>query len=105
MTMLRFKEGVAPKVFHHPIFDALGTLLMVGNLHHVGEVVITSLNDGTHMDGSKHFTDEAFDVRIWNIPNIPQFSADLCCGLELMCPGGYDVVLERDHIHVEFDPK
>lgn len=33
------------------------------------EIVITSVNDSRHMPGSKHYTDEALDIRSKNFPN------------------------------------
>jgi hypothetical protein len=69
---------------------------------HVGEAyVITSVNDGRHMSKSKHYEGHAFDVRIWWLTD------------QLGCTGAiaeklgpdFDVVLEKDHIHIEYDPK
>lgn len=63
--------------------------------------VITSINDGRHMPKSKHYEGHAFDVRIWWLTD------------QLRCTGAiaeklgpdFDVVLEKDHIHIEYDPK
>jgi len=67
-------------------------------------VWITSANDGTHMKGSLHYKNRAFDVRILNLTNADTATSwvedmKLVLGIE------YDVVLEHNHIHVEFDPK
>jgi hypothetical protein len=35
----------------------------------VGDIVITSANDGTHMQGSRHYTDEALDLRSRSFPS------------------------------------
>lgn len=63
--------------------------------------VITSVNDGQHMTGSKHYSGHAFDVRIWWL------SDPLKCTGAIATKLGpdFDVVLEKDHIHIEYDPK
>jgi len=69
-----------------------------------GGVVITSVTDGKHKEGSRHYTGDAIDIRIWNLPedvSYLQASSDLRSLLD----DDYDVVLESDHIHVEWDPK
>lgn len=54
------------------ITPALALMFYVVERYHRGEaykelqptdLVITSINDGTHMKGSRHYTDEAFDMR------------------------------------------
>lgn len=75
--------------------------------------VITSLCDGKHMEGSKHYEGNAFDFRL---PSryTGKASSDIEVHAELSAALGrsYDVVLEKDpdhmenaHLHVEFDPK
>ena len=65
------------------------------------EMVITSLADGTHGVGSLHYVGYAADLRIWNIDDIEIF-AD---GLSTELGSEFDVVLETDHIHIEYQPK
>ena len=67
------------------------------------ELVITSVIDGGHSRGSKHYSGNAFDFRIRHMaPSQPEQVRD---ELSKALAGDYDVVLERDHIHVEYDPK
>ena len=66
-------------------------------------VWITSANDGKHMAGSLHYKNRAFDVRIWNILDD---TAEAWVGrLKAMLGKDYDIVLEKDHIHLEYQPK
>ena len=72
------------------------------------QVVVTSGNDGTHMKWSKHYEDKALDFRTghtWDPPLMTDAEAhavrDELKGLLGM---GFDVVLEKDHLHVEYDP-
>jgi hypothetical protein len=68
------------------------------------EMWITSCVEGTHIRASKHYTGCAFDIRTSNLSskNPPQAMADL---IRSRLGEDFDVVLEKDHIHVEFDPK
>ena len=76
--------------------------------------VITSLNDGKHKVGSKHYACRAFDARVKNLDKNP---ADLSAEdrvrgraiyqqmRDILDPIGFDTVFEGDHIHCEWDPK
>jgi hypothetical protein len=73
-----------------------------------GTVWITSANDSTHMDGSLHFNNRAFDIRIKNIIGGAEFTGAARIWAEKMqvaLGDDYDVLLEHDHIHVEYDPE
>ena len=72
------------------------------------EAVITSGADGKHSDASKHYAEnnpsgmvEALDFRTRNIIYPERVANEL---RQKLGPN-YDVVLETDHIHVEYDPK
>lgn len=72
---------------------------------HDQTVWVTSANDSGHMRGSKHYTNEAFDIRTRNVNG---GHAECVAWRDSMKEGlgaDYDVILEKDHIHVEFDPK
>jgi hypothetical protein len=64
------------------------------------ELVITSANDGKHGDKTLHHKGLALDLRTWNLGGREmQVASDLAKALG----NDYDVVLERDHIHLEWD--
>jgi len=68
-------------------------------------VWITSAADSQHMEGSLHYVNRAFDIRIRNIIGDKQTEARLWAErMQEALGDDYDVVLESDHIHVEFDP-
>lgn len=73
--------------------------------HYTNEkLCITSGDDGKHMEGSKHYTGEAVDIRR---PKNFMFNNDidmLVKDLATSLGEGYDVVLENFHIHIEYDP-
>ena len=63
---------------------------------------ITSVCDGQHKEGSKHYDGFAFDLRIFSLRGIG--SMEMRDRLQRALGGQFDVVLEPTHIHVEFDP-
>lgn len=65
------------------------------------ELMITSGVEGKHMAGSLHYKGMALDLRLPPAAKIPATVLALRGSLAEQ----FDVVLEVDHIHVEFDPK
>ena len=64
------------------------------------EIIITSTFEGNHSAGSLHYSNDAFDIRLLydNLdPWAKRIKKDL--GKD------YDVVVEKGHIHIEYDPK
>ena len=67
-----------------------------------GEVVITSAKDGTHGENSLHYSGNAMDFRTRDIQ--PALRAYFASVVAAKLKGEFDVVLEHDHLHVEYDP-
>lgn len=69
-------------------------------------VWITSANDSKHMDGSLHYANKAFDLRTYNLvgPN-RQMAEQWVRKMQLVLGEDYDIVLETDHVHIEYDKK
>ncbi len=93
-----------------------------------GRIVITSANDGKHKKGSRHYDDQAFDIRVWNLVKPWEIEGPAWAGRiqgRLEAKHGkrrYDVVYEEHlheirtgerkgervlvgHVHLEFDDK
>lgn len=76
-------------------------------------VVLTSANDSTHGAQSLHYVDRAVDVRIYGArpggilaEGDPKEAAAAWVGrLRQRLGPDYDVLLEADHIHIEWQPK
>lgn len=67
------------------------------------ELVLTSLVDGRHSRASIHYSGGAADLRIRNVPESQwQTLANM---IRSRLGEDYDVVLESDHIHLEYQPK
>lgn len=67
---------------------------------HGSELVITSGTDSKHGANSLHYSGLALDFRTWNVNNVLSLKSDLQQALG----DEYDVVVESDHLHVEYDP-
>lgn len=69
--------------------------------------MVTSVIDGTHKRASEHYSGCAFDMRRPDWPSFgnPTQAAAFTGALQARLGTDYDVVLEGDHLHVEFDPK
>ena len=66
-------------------------------------VTITSICDGKHSPNSKHYDGHAIDTRTryFNRSKQKELTQDIAQALG----DEFDVILERDHIHIEHDPK
>ena len=63
------------------------------------EVVVTSTYEGDHSVRSLHYNHNAVDFRR------PKKFREIVARIQDALGNDYDVVLERTHIHVEYDPK
>jgi len=64
---------------------------------------ITSASDGKHGPNSLHYSGNALDLRTRDCK--PDDLQMIYVSLRQALGAQFDVVLEKDHIHVEFDPK
>ncbi len=62
--------------------------------------VVTSVSEGKHKRKSKHYTGYGMDVRTRNLDN-PKSMRD---SIAAVLGKDFDVILEKDHIHIEFEP-
>ena len=67
------------------------------------ELVVTSVLDGAHRVGSLHYTGNAADIRTRSLA--PEDRRELESFAREVLGDAYDVVLESDHLHIEFQPK
>lgn len=74
-------------------------------------ITVTSTNDGKHMKGSKHYINQAFDSRIWYFKNglFRYLTKQQLNRIKTRCEAwlgkDYDIVIEKDHLHFEWDRK
>lgn len=97
-----FKDGVKVDGVKKETIELM--LLLNGYfVAHVGkEFVITSCTDGKHMKGSKHYSGYAIDIRTRHL-SVYEIN-NLLAWFKSHHDKEYDIVVENDHIHVEYDP-
>ncbi len=90
-------EGVSWRIFY-------AAIIVEAVLKTFGvDLVITSACDGQHMPHSLHYKGLAFDARSRELA--PQFQTHARDEMKKELGPDYDVVLEKDHFHIEHDPK
>lgn len=90
------KAGVDISRLHRPVRRVLGTLERL-----YPDFIITSTYEGTHSPPSLHYAHDAIDVRPVTAAG-KQVDPDVV--RDALGPS-FDVVPERTHIHIEYDPK
>lgn len=70
------------------------------------DCIITSARDGSHKEGSLHYDGMALDFRTRHLSGgyTGQVAQDIAQKVRECLGAQFDVVLERTHLHVEFDP-
>ena len=64
-------------------------------------MTITSGNDSNHKNGSKHYSNEAIDIRSRDMVN----PIDVKNEIKKTLGADFDVIYEGNHIHIEYDRK
>lgn len=67
------------------------------------DLVVTSVSDGKHKQGSKHYVGMGADLRTSHLK--PGEAEQIVAGLKAELDADFDIVLESDHVHLEYDPK
>ena len=67
------------------------------------DLTITACVDGKHTTGSLHYAGAAIDVRTRDLA--PADVQKLIARIKECLGADFDVLLEVDHIHIEFQPK
>ena len=100
--MVQFKDGVSVDGIKKETIKIIVILNTYFELRIGKPLVITSCTDGKHMKGSKHYSGYAIDIRTRHL-NASEISK-LIAWFESHHEKEYDIVFEKDHIHVEYDP-
>ena len=98
---MRFKTGVKAYGVQPPTTLAMHVMDELFVRETGDEMVVTSLMDGTHSPKSLHRFGLAFDFRTHDIP---QGSLGVILAEFRSKMPGWQVVIEPDHGHVEYDP-
>jgi hypothetical protein len=83
------------------ILYALYQAALIWRARGMTSLVITSAIDGPHKPSSLHHEGHAIDLRSRTLPDDIGMAAELASRLG----DDYDVVVEQDHLHIEYDPR
>ena len=101
---MRIKPGVKFHCGHQAMAVACGVVeVCLKYIDPKIELVLTSAKEGPHGENSLHYTGRAFDFRTRDLTDTEQENWATLCRLRL--DAEFDVVLEKTHLHVEFQPK
>jgi len=101
--MLSYKPGVKLFGLKTEILAAIAVAESVYT-HYGVPCVVTSVTEGEHSPGSRHYIGQAIDIRTRNVPNEAMLSK-IVVSIKDALTDEYDVVLETTHLHIEVDPK
>lgn len=101
--MIELKAGVNPLGMRPEIMLAIAVADEVYNILNV-HLVITSISDGKHSANSYHYKGLAVDLRTRYFLDDKDLK-DTAKEIKDRLGPLYDVVVEKDHIHLEFDEK
>lgn len=100
--MVEFKDGVKVDGIKKETITLIAILNCYFYLRIGKPLVITSCTDGKHMKNSKHYSGYAIDIRTRHL-NVQEIEK-LVIWFKNCHDKKYDIVVENDHIHVEYDP-
>ena len=103
-TTITFKKGVRVQRVQPVVMAIISEMRYVFEEFELPQLVVTAISDGEHMPGSKHFSGEAVDFRVWNIPE--KIRPFVFRAMQERFGEHYDCIWhKRSHYHVEHDPK
>jgi len=100
--MIRIKDGVCIQGLRPEMVLAVQILDGVFSKMDY-ELVITSAVDSNHGKNSLHFVGLALDIRNYHVQK-PEWN-ELILKMKNALGNQFDVVLEKTHIHIEFQPE
>lgn len=101
-SVFSFKEGVSISKLEPQLVLGLLSVYSIFEEHGY-DAVVTSVSDGIHRSGSFHYVGCAADLRIRHLGKSDVVT--LVKSIRAALGSNFDVVLEVDHIHIEYDPK
>ena len=99
---MQLKKGISIQGMRPELLIAMMVAARVYQVHNC-ILVITSVTDGKHSVTSLHYTGCAFDCRTRNLDEKQkkQIFSDIMVSLT----SDFDVILEKTHIHIEYQPR
>lgn len=97
--MIKLKAGVVVTGITPEILLAIYIAKTVYDSCDEPSMTITSVTDGKHRANSLHYKGLAVDLRL------PILQMAVMDKLRVALGNSYDVILEKTHIHIEYDPR
>jgi hypothetical protein len=97
----KLKALVRPEGVSSEILLAIWIAEQVYEEKGASQFCITSLTDGKHMVGSRHYCGKAVDLRIWTLPVDKR--KDAAKLIQHRLGAAYFVLLETDHLHIQYN--
>lgn len=106
MIQVRYVASVRFGDLQPQLLFGLWVAAQVYAKHGAVEMWITSLDDSRHSRGSLHYRGLAVDLRTRSLPggSLGRVAQEIAAELGRRLAPGFDVVLEADHLHLEYDP-
>jgi hypothetical protein len=101
---MKIKEGVKLNGLNPIMTLALLVVKDVYDKYAGVELVITSATDGKHSNASFHYIGNALDIRTRGF-KAQEHKKEAADKIRENLGQEFDVVLEKTHIHIEFQPK
>lgn len=105
------KLGVSIHRLEHHCRKSLKEVEELFEVMEFGEPVVTSTFGGTHSPHSLHYQNRAYDIRLPS-KNVSgkstdpvELNKDAVRGIKEKLGSDFDIILEKSHIHIEYDPK
>lgn len=104
--MIGVKAGVKLAGTQPEILLALMVIHSIMDSLHLPCIVTSGHDTNLHKSNSLHYKGLALDIRLPSFYNpSPNLDSSVVESIKNALGSEYDVVLETNHIHVEFDPK
>ncbi len=100
--VIKIKEGVRVRAIQPEIVLAVQIVAGVFNRFNGAECIITGAREGEHMKRSLHYVGYALDFRTRHVAT--GWHEKLAKEVQRALGEEYDVILEKTHLHVEYDP-
>lgn len=102
VLMPRFKDGVDHTDMSDNITRHYDRIDKIHNKHVDRDALITSARDGEHKTDSLHYSGKAIDLRTRDMDT--GIARKVTRDIQNELGRDYDVILEHNHIHLEYDP-
>ena len=101
--MPSYKAGVNSQGLSYEVTSKFDQIDRIHRKYIKRDAIITSCLDGKHSKNSLHYNGNAIDLRTVDM-GIGK-ALEIVNALKAELGSHYDIVLESDHIHLEYDPK